>query len=135
MSFDLTVLATALDASDDEIRVQALRCAAWLDHPEGDLDARIVAFYEALREVYPDSGPASRREESPWADSPLGVGIDHVTVSLRGGDTGDAIGTILDLAARHDLVVFDPQDETVISPPATPSTGRRASLWPRAGSS
>jgi hypothetical protein len=118
MSFDLTILATALDASDDEIRVQAQQCAAWLDHPEGDLDARIVAFYEALRGVYPDSGPASRREESPWADSPLGVGIDHVTVSLRNGDTGDVIGTILDLAARHDLVVFDPQDETVIRPPA-----------------
>lgn len=50
MSFDLTILATALDASDDEIRVQALQCAAWLDHPEGDLDERIVAFYETLRE-------------------------------------------------------------------------------------
>jgi hypothetical protein len=44
MSSDLTVLATALDASDDEIRVQALRCAAWLEYPEGDLDARIVTF-------------------------------------------------------------------------------------------
>lgn len=118
MSFDLTILATALDASDDEIRVEAVQCAAWMDHREGDLDARIVAFYEALREVYPDSGPASRREESPWADSPLGVGIDHVTVSLRHGDTGGAIATILDLAALHDLVVFDLQDETVIRPPA-----------------
>lgn len=118
MSFDLTILATALDASDGEIGVRALQCAAWLDHPEGDLDARIVAFYEALREVYPDSGPASRWEESPWADSPLGVGIDHVILSLRQGNTGDAIATILDLAALHDLVVFDPQDETVIRPPA-----------------
>jgi hypothetical protein len=118
MSFDLAILATALDASDDEIRVQALRCAAWLDHPEGDLDERIVAFYEALRKVYPDSGLASRREESPWADSPLGVGIDHVTVSLRHGDTGGAFATILGLAALRDLVVFDPQDEAVIRPPA-----------------
>ncbi|MEU4385712.1 hypothetical protein [Promicromonospora sp. NPDC023805] len=118
MSLDLTILATAIDASDDEIRVQALRCSAWLGHPDGDLDARIVAFYEELREVYPDSGPAPRREESPWADSPLGTGIDHVTVSLRHGETSNAIATILDLAARHDLVAFDPQDETVIGPPA-----------------
>lgn len=125
MSFDLTILAAALDASDDEIRVQALQCAAWLDHPEGDLDARIVAFYEALREVHPDSGPAARREESPWADSPLGVGIDHVTVSLRHGDTGGATATILDLAALHDLVVLDPQDETVIRPPARQHDSQR----------
>jgi hypothetical protein len=101
MSIDLTILATALGAAEEEIRFQALRCAAWLDHPEGDLDARIVAFYEALCEVYPDSGPASRWEGGPWADSPLGTGIDHVTVSLRHGDTGDAIATILELAALH----------------------------------
>ena len=125
MSFDLTILATVHDASDDEIRVQALRCAAWLDHPEGDLDARIVAFYEALRKVYPDSGPASRWEESPWADSPLGTGLDHVIVNLRHCDTGDALATILELAALHDLVVFDPQDETVIRPPARQHDSQR----------
>lgn len=117
MSFDLTILAAAPNTSDGEICVQAHRCAAWLDHPEGGLDTRIVAFYEALREVYPDSGPASRRQETPWASSPLGTGIDHVTVNLRHGHTGDgAIATILELAALHDLVVFDPQDETVTRP-------------------
>ncbi|GHH74904.1 hypothetical protein [Promicromonospora soli] len=71
MTFGLTILATAPDTSDNEIRVQALRCAAEWDHPEGDLDARIVAFYEVLRGVHTDIGPASRSEENPWASSPL----------------------------------------------------------------
>ncbi|GAA2220557.1 hypothetical protein GCM10010413_09770 [Promicromonospora sukumoe] len=82
MSFDLTILATTPDTSDDEIRAQAMRCAAGRDHPEGDHDARIVAFYEALREVYPDSGPASRGGETPWASSPVEAGIDRVTMNL-----------------------------------------------------
>ena len=88
MSFDLTILVTTPDISSDEIRTQALRCAAGRDHPEGDLDARIVAFYEALRELHPDSGPASRSDETPWASSPLDTGIDHVTINLRHGRAG-----------------------------------------------
>jgi hypothetical protein len=125
MSFDLTVLATTPDTSDDEIRAQALRCAAGRDHPEGDLDARIVAFYEVLRVVHPDSGPASRSEETPWASSPLDTGIDHVTMNLRHGGAGDVIDTIVELAALHDLVVVDPQDGTITRPHQPGSTTHR----------
>ncbi|MEU4364583.1 hypothetical protein [Promicromonospora sp. NPDC023987] len=99
MSFDLTILATTPDTSDDEIRAQALRCAAAQDHPEGDLDARIVAFYEALRGMHLDDGPASRSDATPWASSPLDTGIDHVTTNLRHGRAGDVICTIFELAA------------------------------------
>ena len=116
MSFDLTILATAPDSSDDEIRAQAVRCATGRDHPEGDLDARVVAFYEALRELHPDSGPASRSEESPWASSPLNPGIDHVITNLRHGRAGDVTDTIVELASLHGLVVFDPQDGTITRP-------------------
>lgn len=108
MSFDLTILATTPYTSDDEIRAQALRCAAGRDHAEGDLDARIVAFYEVLRGMHPDDGPASRSDATPWASSPLDTGIDHVTTNLRHGRAGDVIDTIFELAALHGLVVFDP---------------------------
>jgi hypothetical protein len=122
MSFDLTILATTAETPDDEIRAQALRCPAGRDHPEGDLDARIVAFYEVLREVYPDSGPASRHEETPWASSPLDTGIDHVIIKLRHGSADDVIDTIVELAALHALVVFDPQDGTITHPHQPGST-------------
>lgn len=125
MSFDLAILATTPGASDDEIRAQALRCAAGRDHPEGDLDARIVVFYEVLRGVHPDSGPASCSETAPWASSPLDTGIDHVTTNLRHGRAGDVIDTVLELAAVHDLVVFDPQDGTITRPHQPGSTTPR----------
>lgn len=125
MSFDLTILATTPGTSDDEIRAQALRCAAGQDHPEGDLDARIVAFYEVLCGAHPDNGPASRGETTPWASSPLDTGIDHVTTNLRHGRAGDVIDTVLELAAVHDLVVFDPQDGTITRPHQPGSTSHR----------
>jgi hypothetical protein len=125
MSFDLTILATTPDTSDDEIRAQALRCAAGRDHAEGDLDARIVAFYEVLRGMHPDDGPASRSDATPWASSPLDTGIDHVTTNLRHGRAGDVIDTIFELAALHGLVVFDPQDGTVSRPHQPGSTTHR----------
>jgi hypothetical protein len=125
MSFDLAILATTPSTSDDEIRAQALRCAAGRDHPEGELDARIVAFYEVLRRVHPDSGPASRSEATPWASSPLDTGVDHVTINLRHGRAGDVIDTIVELAALHGLVVFDPQDGTITRPHQPASTTHR----------
>jgi hypothetical protein len=51
-----------------------------LHHPEGELDERIVGFYENLRARYADFPPYAR--DCPWMDTPLNVGIDHVSVYL-----------------------------------------------------
>ena len=49
MSFDLTILAVDPAADDTQIRSMYERCNSWAQpHPEGDLDERIVAFYEEL---------------------------------------------------------------------------------------
>jgi hypothetical protein len=45
MSFDLVVLAARPDATDAEVRAMADICQGW-HHPEGELDERIVVFYE-----------------------------------------------------------------------------------------
>ncbi|MFD7023431.1 hypothetical protein [Promicromonospora sukumoe] len=115
MSFDLTVLAATPDASDEDVRAQALRCRQ-LDHVEGDLDPRIVAFYEDLRAVFPDSGPASGSDDAPWASTPIDVGIDHVLMCLRYGHVGDVVvGLVLELAALHELVIYNPQGDEITS--------------------
>jgi hypothetical protein len=53
VSFDLDVLAIDTAASDDAVRAMAKRCWSG-QHPEGELDERIVGFYESLRGRYPD---------------------------------------------------------------------------------
>ena len=82
MSFDLDVLAIGRDASDEDVRAMLQRCASKL-HPEGELDERIVAFYEQLRTRYPDFPPYG--DDSPWMSMPLSVGIDHVRMNMSFG--------------------------------------------------
>jgi hypothetical protein len=114
VSFDLDVLAVDRDADDDQVRAMVLRCRS-SPHPEGELDDRIVSFYEALRARYPDHPPVD--EVMPWALAPLDVGIDHVSMYLRHGPQGDAvIQLVLDLAAGNGLTIYDPQSDTVTRP-------------------
>lgn len=120
MSFDLTVLAAGPGASDEDVRAQALRCGQ-LDHAEGDLDSRVVAFYEDLRAAFPDSGPASASADAPWASTPIDVGIDHASMCLRHGQAGDVVAVIIKLAALHELAIYDPQGDEVTYP---------AGCWP-----
>ena len=116
VTFDLDVLAVDRDADDDQVRAMILRCRSSA-HPEGELDERIVSFYEALRARYPDRPPFG--EVMPWAVAPLDVGIDHVSMHLRHGPPGDAvIQLVLDLAAGHGLTIYDPQGDTVTRPGA-----------------
>jgi hypothetical protein len=114
VSFDLDVLAIDRDADDDHVRAMILRCRGSA-HPEGELDERIVCFYEALRVRYPDHPPFG--EVMPWAVTPLDVGIDHLSMHLRHGPTGDAVvQLVVDLAAGNGLTIYDPQGDTVTRP-------------------
>jgi hypothetical protein len=75
MSFDLVVLTVEPRATDAEVRAMADICRS-PRHPEGNLDERVVSFYENLSARYPDCPPVD--DDSPWMDTPLNVGIDHV---------------------------------------------------------
>ncbi|BCJ64866.1 hypothetical protein GCM10009779_61240 [Polymorphospora rubra] len=114
MGFDLVVLAVDPGATDAEIRATADRCRG-LHHPKGDPDERIVGFYEALRARYPDFPPHDR--DSPWMATPLDVGIDHVSMCLGFGERRDpALQLIDELAQRHELTIYDHQDDEVARP-------------------
>lgn len=77
MSFGLVVLAVDAGATDAAVRAMTEQCRS-LYRPEGELDERIVGFYENLRVHYPDIPPYDH--DSPWADMPLNVGIEHVSM-------------------------------------------------------
>jgi hypothetical protein len=114
VSFDLVVLAADLDTTDAGIRAMVQRCQS-LNHPEGELDERIVAFYENLRARYPDFPPYD--QDSPWMMTPLDVGIDHVSLHLCFGERSDpALQLIDELAQRYELTIYDPQGDQVTRP-------------------
>ncbi|GAA4464745.1 hypothetical protein [Phytohabitans houttuyneae] len=84
-------------------------------HPEGEVDDRVVGFYESLRGRYPDFPPYP--DDSPWMSVPLDVGIDHVSVCMSFGEgSWPALDLIFDLAGRCGLTIYDPQDGKVIRP-------------------
>ncbi|WP_242624924.1 hypothetical protein [Krasilnikovia cinnamomea] len=113
MSFDLHVLAIDPDASDDAVRAMVDRCQGDA-HAEGELDQRIVDFYESLRRRYPDFPPYP--DDSPWMSMPLDVGVDHVCMSMSFSSSDDVIYLIFDLAQQYELTVYDPQDDSVARP-------------------
>lgn len=118
VSFDLAVLA--MDESADAASARAMfeRCTSE-SHGEGELDERVVAFYEALRARFPDHPPYE--EDSPWMSMPLGVGIDHVTMNLSFSARSDpAINAIQELASEYGLVLWDPQSEDAYLPGSGP---------------
>ncbi|MEU8264816.1 hypothetical protein AB0C02_29895 [Micromonospora sp. NPDC048999] len=80
--------------------------------PEGELDERIVGFYENLRAHYPDFPPYDHN--SPWMDMPLNVGIDHVSMHLSFSERSTPALQLIDqLARRDDLTIYDPQGDEV----------------------
>jgi hypothetical protein len=79
VSFDLDVLAVDRDADDGQVRAMVLRCRS--PHPEGELDERVVSFYEVLRARYPDHPPLG--EVMPWAIAAQRVVDQLPSVELR----------------------------------------------------
>jgi hypothetical protein len=80
----------------------------------------------------PDAVEAMRKrrpppEDSPWAASltPHGAGI---ALSIRGSKVGKVAPMVVELALGHRLVVYDPQDDRVLQPPAL--AGRPAEAGP-----
>ncbi|GIE99457.1 hypothetical protein [Paractinoplanes rishiriensis] len=127
MSFDLGVLA--IDGWTDVAEVVAMveRCRR-ADHAEGDLDPRIVGFYERLRAEFPDHPPGG--DDSPWMSTPLDLGIDHVFMSLSFGvRSNPALELIQDLAADYGLTIWDPQDGSARRAVRPPSRDEVAGWW------
>ncbi|MFF3610074.1 hypothetical protein [Streptomyces sp. NPDC002463] len=116
MSFDLAVLA--MDKSADAAAARAMfeRCTSG-QHGEGELDERVVGFYERLRDHFPDRPPYST--ESPWTSTPLAIGIDHVVMNLSFSSRSDAaLKAIEELASEFRLVIWDPQSQGAYLPGA-----------------
>jgi len=94
-------------ADNGAARAMFERCRAD-SHVEGELDERVVGFYERLRSMFPDDG--SLGSDSPWMSTPLSAGIDHVIMHLSFSPRSDpVIEAVIALAEEFGLVVFDPQ--------------------------
>lgn len=54
---------------------------------------------------------------SPWTSVPLRTHIDHLIMNIGYGTRGSpAVEAVVELAERHDLVLFDPQSGDAYPP-------------------
>ena len=116
MSFDLGVWQSneALTAAEAS-RIYGSFC-------HSEIPARVVqdspaveAFYADLIGKWPETG---NRDLSPWA-GPLHHSGSCVLMSCFWPKAESVYPFVAELAARHGLVLFDPQSEEVYSPEST----------------
>ena len=75
--------------------------------------AAVGRFYEELRERHPGLGDAEVVDDCPWHAAHVAT-ARHVLVSIRWPWVAALRPFLLELAARHGLVTFDPQIPVVI---------------------
>ncbi|AEV86539.1 hypothetical protein ACWT_5522 [Actinoplanes sp. SE50] len=107
----------------------AHRCQA-PGHVEGELDERIVGFYERLRARFPDHPPYPDPDDCPWMSMPLDVGIDHVFMCLSFSERSHPATTLIaELATEYELTLWDPQDGSAHRPVTAPSRQDVEAWW------
>jgi len=113
-----------------EVLAMVDRCHA-REHVEGELDPRIVGFYERLRARFPDDhSPHLDPAEDPWMSTPLDVGIDHVFMLLSfSARSTPALEMIDELAIEYGLTIWDPQEGSAYRAVRTPSRADVAAWW------
>lgn len=117
MSFDLAVWfePTAVTSSEAIRKHDGFASRA----PDaGPADPRAVAFHRELIARYPGLSdlPDDQLERIPWHGDPEIVG-EAVLMTMSWSTPDETVQFILELAERHEMVLFDPQDGTVYLPP------------------
>jgi hypothetical protein len=116
MSFDLAVMNIEKPLTSSE--------ATEIYHQlcEGNYDAlppseKIDAFYQELTQQYPDMESYSDDDidDCKWSVD-LDVSDGAVVMSMVWSASEKMVNFITNLAEKHDLALYDPQDETVYLP-------------------
>ena len=118
VSMDLYVWKHPFTTDEDEAQRLITREDESVFGPSPELEQ----FYAELMELFPPPEAFSVEEQEqnpvPWADSPHGS--DRlVWLSIRWSAKDEDLDTIVELARKHDLVLYDPQG------PSLPLAGRR----------
>jgi hypothetical protein len=117
MSFSLGVWNSPTAMSDDEA---AARYRELNDEKsvEPEFDASVYKFYCDLISLFPEveTVPEDELDSCPWACG-IDIAADHVIMAIQIEQARKIIGQIVSLAAKYELICFDPQAGQVYLPP------------------
>jgi hypothetical protein len=117
MSFDLGVWredgpVTAESAGDKYEQF------AEQEPPDGEPDPQVAAFYQEITGRFPELHDLADEDvdSSPWMDD-LDLSPDGLFMRIAFSRTEEMAPYVIELAAKHGLVCYDPQEEAVHNPP------------------
>lgn len=109
----------------------------WVDHwevPEAsEVDPKITAFLDSVFVDYPplealDHNDPADRARSIWSVTPRPETTTSVYLCMGWSSPPEVADKILDLVARHRLVLYDPQDSRLYNPPMPEAVGPRLTM-------
>ena len=120
MNFYLGIWSSESAPSDKDAAERYAALAAGQDVPTG-FNAAVYAFYIELTSHYLDIEMVAEeeRDSCPWACA-LEVSGVHVIMAMRPDKYANVFPLVLQLADRHGLVCFDPQNAKVHLPSRLP---------------
>jgi len=119
MSFDLCVFHTEKPHSDDDaIDRYSAYCGDDDFSPWIEPSPKVAAFLKDLTAQYPDIDdvPAQNVDDCPWAAG-LDLSEGHVVMPMVFSWAERMYPVVLDLAEKHSLVCFDPQQGKIVAAP------------------
>ena len=117
MNFYLGVWNSPTAISDDEAAARYLALSEEKS-VEPDFDSSVYNFYCGLINLFPEveTVPEDELDSCPWACG-IEIGADHVIMAIQIEQAQKIIGQIVSLAAKYELICFDPQAGKVYLPP------------------
>ena len=116
MNFYLGVWSSERELSDKDAAKRYAALAEGQDVPAG-FNGAVYAFVVELTSHYPDIDAVAEEDmdSCPWACS-LDVSESHVIMALTQDNYASVFPLVLQLADRHGLVCYDPQNAKVHLP-------------------
>jgi len=117
MTFYLGVWNSPTAISDGEAAARYLALSGEKS-VEPEFDASVYNFYCDLISLFPEveTVPEDELDSCPWACG-IDIAADYVIMAIQIAQARKIIGQIASLAAKYELVCFDPQTGKVYLPP------------------
>ena len=122
MSYDLALWVGERPTSDEAAADEYERRMSYLEELDDEArlapaSPRVQAFLEELLREFPPLGESEDDGDSPWAvgPEPGDVNGDLVYLNMTFAGAERAYDGVLEIARRHGLVCYDPQEERLVT--------------------
>ncbi len=111
MSYDLALFSTDVGTTNKEVAAYYVACCD-AEQPDGPPNPDLDRAFAEIAEQYPDLAtiPDEDLDDCPWSAG-FDKGPRHLVMCMRWSRAEDMARFINRIAARHDVILYDPQED------------------------